>query len=258
MKLYFKYLKINLKSALEYKWSFILAFLSQIAIVFTSYFVIVSLFDKFNNIKGFTVHEVLLTFAIVQFGFAFNEVFFRGIDKFDRLIINGGYDRLLIRPRNIFLQILGSEFQFVKLSRMLQALFILGIALFNLTIDWNIYKMFTILFMLLSSILIFLGIFILGASYCFFTIEGLEARNLFTYGGREMAGYPIGVFKKGFVLFFTFIIPFAFVNYYPLLYITGRNTNTLYAFSPIAVLLFIIPCLFIFKWSSKHYLSVGS
>ncbi len=258
MKLYFRYLKINFKSELEYKWSFFLALISQIAIVFTSYFVIVSLFEKFGNIKGFTVYEILLTFSIIQFGFAFNEVFFRGIDKFDHLIIQGGYDRLLIRPRNIFLQVLGSEFQFIKVSRMLQAVVILVIALINLDINWSLYKIIAILLMLFSSILIFLGIFILGAAYCFFTIEGLEARNLFTYGGREMAEYPISVFQKGFVLFFTFIIPFAFVNYYPLLYITGRKANLWYAFSPLVVFLFLIPCICIFHFSSKHYLSVGS
>lgn len=258
MKLYFKYLKMGFKSELQYKWSFFLALLSQIMIVLTSYFVIVSLFQKFGNIKGFTVYDVLLTFSIIQFGFSFNEVFFRGIDKFDHLIVNGGFDRLLIRPRSIFLQVLGSEFQFVKLSRMLQALVILGIALFHQSISWNGYKVLALILMLMSSILIFLEIFILGASYCFFTIEGLEARNLFTYGGREFSQYPIGVFPKGIVFFFSFVIPFAFVNYYPLLYLLEQRQHPIYAFSPLVVVLFLFPCILVFQRSSKHYLSVGS
>ncbi|MDD3341193.1 MAG: ABC-2 family transporter protein [Bacilli bacterium] len=258
MKLYFKYLVVAFKSELQYKWSFLLAFLSQIVIVFTSYFMITSLFDKFGNIKGFTVHEVLLTFAVIQFGFSFSEVFFRGVDKFDRLIVEGGYDRLLIRPRNIFLQVLGSEFQFVKLSRMLQAIIILGMALLQLHIAFDVFKVIALVLMLLSSIFIFLGIFILGASYCFFTVEGLEARNLFTYGGREITKYPVGVFNKNILWFFTFIFPFAFVNYYPLLYVTGKLQNPIYAFSPMIAMLFLIPCIFIFEKSSRRYLSTGS
>ena len=58
------------------------------------------MFTRFDNIKGFTMYEVLLCFSIIQFGFAFNEVFARGVDKFDDLIIQGNFDRLLLRPKN--------------------------------------------------------------------------------------------------------------------------------------------------------------
>ena len=89
-------------------------------------------------------------------------------------------------------------------------------------------KIITLIFMLISGIAVFLSIFILAASYCFLTVKGLEVRNVLTYGCREMAQYPIGIFKKGFVTFFTFIIPFGFVNYYPLLFILGKETNKLF------------------------------
>ena len=52
--------KINLKSQLEYKSSFIMSSISQFFVFFTYYFVIIALFDKFSNIRGFTVYEVLL------------------------------------------------------------------------------------------------------------------------------------------------------------------------------------------------------
>ena len=89
MKLYLNSLALHLKSELEYRMSFIISFLSQILIFFTYYFVIIALFSKFNNIKGFTLYEVLLCFSIIHFGFAFNETFFRGVDKFDKFIIGG-------------------------------------------------------------------------------------------------------------------------------------------------------------------------
>ena len=112
--------------------------------------------------------------------------------------------------------------------------------------------------MLLSSILIFLGIFILAASYCFLTVKGLEIRNVFTDGGKHMAQYPIGIFKKGFVFFFTFIIPFGFVNYYPLLYLLGRTNNKLIIISPLITVIYLIPCILIFYKGIKRYSSVGS
>lgn len=258
MKLYFKALGLHLKSMLEYKASFVLSFLSQILVVFSYYFIILALFDKFDNIKGFTLYEVLLCFAVIQFGFSFCEVFARGIDRFDRLIINGGFDRLLLRPKNLILQVLCSDADFIRFSRLLQALVILVIALLNLNIEWNLLRVICLILMMFSSIAIFFGIFLLAASYCFITVQGLEVRSVFTDGGKHMAQYPIGIFKKGFIFVFTFIIPYAFVNYYPLLYFIGKSNNILYVFSPLIVFLYLIPCFWVFKRGIKRYASVGS
>ena len=258
MKIYFKSLGMHLKGELEYRVNFILSFLSQILVFFTYYFVILALFTKFDHIKGFTLYEVLFCFSIIQFGFSFNEVFARGVDRFDNLIIQGGFDRLLLRPQNIILQVLCSDSDFVKASRLIQAVIVMVVALLNLQIPWNFMRVITVLLMLFSSCVIFFGIFLMAASYCFYTVQGLEVRNVFTDGGKHMAQYPIGVFSKGFVLFFTFVIPYAFVNYYPLLYVLGRNDNILYGLSPLLVVLYLIPCIIVFYLGMKRYASVGS
>ena len=243
MKCYLRALSLHLKSELEYRTSFIFSFISQIVIFFSYYFVILSLFSKFDNIKGFTLYEVLLCFSIIQFGYSFNEVFARGLDKFDNLIVQGGFDRLLLRPKSIIIQVLYNESDFVKTSRLFHALIILVVALTHLNIEWSIMKVICLLLMIISATLIFFSIFLLAASYCFITVQGLEVRNVFTDGGKHMAQYPIGIFSKGFIYFFTFIIPYAFVNYYPLLYVLGKKNNILYAFSPLLLFIYVIPCI---------------
>jgi len=258
MSLYFKFMKIHFKSELQYKLSFALSFISQFIVFFGYYFTIICLFDKFSNIKGFTLYDVLLTFGIIQFGFSFCETFFRGIDQFDDLIVNGTFDRLLVRPQNILLQVFANEVSFIKASRLIQSIIILIIAIINLEVVWSIDKIFTLIFMLIASIFVFLSIFILAASYCFFTIKGLEVRNVFTDGGKHMAQYPIGIFKKGFVFVFTYIIPYGFVNYYPLLYLLDKQTNQLLIFSPLITILYLIPSILIFYKGIKRYSSVGS
>ena len=258
MSLYLKYLKIHFKSDLQYKLSFIMSFISQFFVFFGYYFTILCLFDKFSNIKGFTLYEVLLTFGVIQFGFSFCETFFRGIDQFDHLILRGDFDRLLLRPRNLLLQIFCEKVDFIKFSRLLQSIIVLIIAIIKVDVNWNIEKIITLLFMLISSIFIFLSIFIFTASYCFFTVKGLEVRNVLTDGSKHMAQYPIGIFKKGFVMFFTVIIPFGFVNYYPLLYILGSTNNKLLIISPLITIIYLIPSIIIFYKGVKKYSSVGS
>ena len=240
MKIYLKSLSMHLRCELQYRVSFILSFLSQILVFFSYYFALLALFTKFNNIKGFTLYEVLLCFSIIQFGFSFNELFARGIDRFDRLIISGDFDRLLLRPRSTLLQALCYDSDFVKASRLIQSIIVLIVSILHLDISWNIMRVFTLLFMF------------------FYSVQGLEVRNVFTDGGKHMAQYPIGVFSKGFVWFFTFIIPYSCVNYYPLLYFLGKSNSLLYAFSPLLVILYLIPSIFTFNLGMKRYTSVGS
>ena len=251
-------LKLNIKSQLEYKASFIMDAISQFFVFFTYYFTIIAIFNRFNNIKGFNVYEILLCFSIIQFGFAFTETFFRGIDKFEDLIIDGYLDRFLVRPRGILYQTLCQRIHLVKIFRVLQALIIMGIALINLNINWDITKIIVLILMIISSVLIFFGLFVLMASYCFITIQGLEVKNLVTDGGKNLAQYPISIYKKGVVFIFTFIVPYAFINYYPLLYFLGKTNNIFYMFSPLLVFIFLIPCLLSFKIGLKHYSSTGS
>ncbi len=258
MNIYFKSLKLHLKSLLEYKASFIISFLSQILVFFSYYFVIVSLFSKFSNVKGFTLYEVLLCFSIIQIGFAFNEIFSRGIDTFENLIINGNFDRILLRPKNILLQAMASDADYVKASRLIQAFIILIIALINLKIKLTLFHIILLLLMIISSIITFFCIFLVSASFCFITIQGLEARNVLTAGGKEIAQYPIGIFKKNIAFIFTFIIPYGLVNYYPLLYFLGRVNKLSYAFSELLVIFYLIPSIYIFYKGIKRYSSTGS
>lgn len=256
--MYISNMLLQLKCQLEYKTSFILTFISQFGVFFTYYFIIIALFQKFDNISGYTVYEVLLCFSIINFGFSFNETFFRGIDLFEDFIIDGSLDRLLVRPRNILFQVMCSKMDFIKVSRMLQSLIIFYIAIKHIDIRWNVLNIILIIVMFLSAIILFFGIFLLTASYCFITVHGLEVKNLLTDGGKHMAQYPIGIFKKGFIFIFTFIIPYASVNYYPLLYLLGRSDNLLYLLSSLLVIVYLIPCIWIFNLGLKHYSSIGS
>ena len=256
--MFFESVRLNIKRHIEYKSSFILNMISQFTVFFGHYFTVIALFNKFDNIRGFSLFEVLLCFSIIHFGFSIVETFFRGIDKFENLIIDGSLDRFLVRPRSILFQVICSDIDLMKIFRVFQSILLLIISIVNLDINFNLSKIIVLILMLISSILIFFGIFVLTASYCFITVQGLEVKNLLTNGGRYLAQYPISIYKKGVVIFFTFVIPYAFINYYPLLYFLDKEDNILYMFSPFLVLLFLIPCLLSFKIGLKHYNSTGS
>ncbi|MGI5957821.1 MAG: ABC transporter permease [Massiliimalia sp.] len=258
MKLYWKYFSIHLRSVMQYKTSFLLTVLGQFFTSFTMLFGVYFLMSRFHQVEGFSLAEVLLCFAIMQLSLTVAEVFARGFDLFPMMLGNGEFDRILVRPRNVILQVLGSKMEFSRLGRLIQAILVYAYAIPNCGVHWTLLKVLTLILMNVCGSLVFVAMFVIYASVCFFTIQGLETLNILIYGGREFGQYPFSIYGKWVLRFVTYVFPLALVQYYPLLYITGRSDSLFFVFVPVLALLFWIPSLMLWKIGTKHYQSTGS
>ena len=54
------------------------------------------------------------------------------------------------------------------------------------------------------------------------------------------------------------MIPFALVQYYPLMYLIGRHNDARAMLLPVIACVFIIPCYLFWKFGVRHYRSTGS
>lgn len=258
MKLIRNYLSIHLKIALEYRSSFILTAFSQSIIMFVELFTVVSLFNKFKLLNTYNVYELLLGFSCLWLGYSFSEMFGRGFDDFYKLIVNGDFDILLIRPRGIFVQIFGSNICYEKCGRVLFALVLYIYSAIKVINVFSITKILLLLLMIIGCITVIVSVLIIGASFAFITIQGLEFINIFTNGTRQVAQYPMSIYKKPVLIFFSTIVPISLVNYYPLEYLSGRSDNLLYVIMPLFTFLFLFLSTKIFMIGLNKYKSTGS
>lgn len=258
MKLYFKYFSIHLKSQMQYKATFFLNFFGRIVMSFGTVASVLFMFTRFNEVDGFTVSQILLCTSVVSMAFSLAEVFARGFDIFPRLLGNGEFDRILVRPRGIIFQVLASHIEFLRLGIFIQAVAVLLYAIPNSGVIWTADKIVTLLLMIFCGAAVFFGLYIIYASFAFFTTEGLEFMNILTYGGREFGRYPYVIYGDGILKFLTYIIPLALIQYYPLLYLLDRTQSKLYMFTPVISLLFIIPSYTFFLTGLRRYKSTGS
>lgn len=258
VRLYLHYVSINIRCMMQYKTSFFLSALGQFLVSFNVFLGIFFMFQRFHQVDGFTYSQVLLCFSIILLEFALAEMFARGFDMFSGTVKTGEFDRILVRPQNEIVQVLGSKFELTRIGRMIQAIvmFIYGIA--KSEVDWDFTKVLTVIFMLIGGTVVFASLFIIYAALCFFTLDGLEFMNIFTDGAREFGKYPIGVYGEKMLLFTTFFVPYALIQYYPLLYILGQRTSIFYIFLPLLACLFAVPALLLWKFGVRHYKSSGS
>lgn len=258
MRLYLKYLGIQLRCQMQHKGSFFMNMFGQMLTSLTTFFGVYFMFLRFNTVAGFTFEEVLLCFATVLLCFSAAECFGRGFDAFSRMLGNGQFDRILVRPRNEVLQVLGTNTDFTRLGRFLEAVAVFIYAVPRCGVSWTWDKIATLVLMLACGTAVFIGLFVVYASLCFFTTEGLEFINIFTDGGREFGRYPFSIYGEGVLKYFTFVIPLALFQYYPFLYLLGRAAHWWYALLPLASTLFLIPCFLLWKLGVRHFRSTGS
>ena len=222
LRLYCRYISLSVRAQMQYRASFFMLTVGLFLLSLLEFCGILILFDRFGQLRGWTLPEIALFYGMVHMAFALAEAAARGFDTFSGMVKSGDFDRLLLRPRSTILQLAGQELQLRRIGRFLQALGVLLWGSQNLEIAWSLAKVGLVGLSVLGGASVFYGLFVLQATLCFWTTEGLEIANSVTNGGTETAQYPLSIYRDWFRRFFTFLVPLACVSYYPALAVLDR------------------------------------
>jgi ABC-2 type transport system permease protein len=262
IRLYLHYISFSMRTQLQYRASFVLQSIALFLITFAEFLALAAVFRRFGSVQGWTLPEVALLYGIISVSFAVAEAVPRGFDVFPRYLRSGDFDRILLRPRSAMLQVLGAEFQLMRVGRLAQALLVLGWAIWKLDIHWTFATMILLPAAILGGACLFSGLFIISAVVCFWTIESVEIVNCATYGGVETGQYPLTIYRPWFRRFFTFVVPLATINFFPAQIMLGRSgggiEGALMWLSPLAGVAFLGACLVLWRIGVRHYGSTGS
>lgn len=262
LSLYFHFVKLRIRSQMEYRLSFVIDVIAQASIAVTDFLMIALLFNRFKALADWSLWEVGFLYGMLGICFAVAEMIGRGFDVFQQSIVRGDFDTILIRPLGTFYQVLSQEFLLRRAGRIAQAFVVLLLANSQLTIVWSLPKVGYLLIALVSGTCFFLGLFVIGATTCFWTVQSIEIINIFTHGGVFMGSYPFSIYKWWFRHFFTFIVPLACVNYFPALFLLDKvgpsgASPIGVQLAPFAGFLFLGITALFWNWGVLRYQSTG-
>ena len=108
----------------------------------------------------------------------------------------------------------------------------------------------------------FSSIWVVGACIAFWTTDGGEFTNAFTYGGTFLAQYPVDIYSAWLRRFLAYVVPLAFVCYFPSLYVLGKPDplglpRLLDFASPLVALAAALAAGMIWRGAVRHYRSAG-
>lgn len=253
---------VNIRAVLEYRGDTAVWILFGILWQTSTLIFAAVLVTRFNGLGGWPSIGVVLIAGVRLLSHGFYVLIFYNFGTLPQLIEEGRFDGYFLRPVPIFTQLLLSSFNVNAVGDLLVAFTLCAVALPQIAIDWTLGKVLFLVAGVIGGTLIEAAIQMVAA--CFLlrspgtrAVPGFIDEMFGTFGN-----YPLTILPGSLQGIFTFVLPLAFVAYFPVsvvLDLTPRDgfLSFLAHISPLVGLLLFLGARWIWKRSLRTYASVG-
>lgn len=261
--LYWTFIKISLKTMVEYRTETIIMGLAQIAGYFADFLVIAVMVSKFQTMGGWNAYEIMLLYAFNLLAYAVASLFlYRTCNNLAGQIRTGELDAILTKPTNPLMYLCTSGFVTGYWAHILLSLVLMCFCFLKLGVAFTFSKILLLILSIIGGALIQGAIILITTVPAFWTVKGDAIREI-PWVARDFIQYPITIYHKAIQFLLTFVVPYAFISFFPLQYFLGKNDFSFFhpAFqflTPIVgIVLFFLAYRF-WLYGLKHYNSSGS
>ncbi|WNB90744.1 ABC-2 family transporter protein [Bacillus sp. NEB1478] len=261
MNLFIKLVSGSIRSQMQYKINFLVSSLSYGLIMAVDFILLAAILHRFDNVKGWNLYEVGLLYGISSVALTLYRVFGVEIHNFEKYMVEGEFDSLLIRPVSPLSLLLTKNLDLSRIGGTVQGVLILAISIIGLNLE-N-FDMFLLLIYLpitiISGIIICFSLGLLTATIAFWT-QRIKDFQVFTlYAPFNAANYPMNIYPSWLKLIFFTVIPVGFMNYTPILFLLDKGGSMWnLALPPAVALIFLFFTLRFWQFGIRHYHSTGS
>lgn len=261
--IYLRLISARIRAQLQYRLSFLLDVLGSFFLTIIDFLAIIVIFYHLPALAGWTLEEVAFLYGTSYVIFKLVDMLIGHLDGLGDQVQAGQFDMIMVRPLGALFQVVTLDFGMRQLGAVLQGLIIFGLALWRVDIDWNTGRVLLLAQMPFSGALIFASVWVAGHTIIFWITRGREAINAFTYGGNMFTTYPIQIYGAWLRRLLAFVIPLAFVNYLPALYILDKPNplgvpDALRFASPLVAVIAALVAWRLWNFGVRHYRSTGS
>lgn len=218
---YARIARMWIRASLAYPLSFALLTLSSLVMTALDFVGIWLMFHTVDHLGDFDLREIALLYGASGLGIGVADMLIGSVEQLGQHVRTGSLDTMLLRPVPLLVQVCADRFALRRLGRISQAtvVFAWGAGI----VDWTPGRILVALGMVAGAILLYFGLFVGFSCIQFWTQDATEFANAFTYGGNTITQYPLSIYPQAVVRSLTFVLPIAFVSWYPCLTLLGRT-----------------------------------
>lgn len=255
--------RLAIQRQLEYP----LFLVSWLLLIPTQYFAGVWLLKvltvRFQPLNGWDFPELAFLYGLGLLSHGLNVVLFIQAWHIDGMVIRGGFDRMLLRPMNVFFQFVVNYFNFIGLIDLIPGTIIFLYACKLVGFDWtfaNIVKLFLVVG---GGTLIRASIFTVLGSIAFWTKKSASLVGMTLALQERTTMYPLQLYPYTIQVILSFVIPIGFISFYPAVEFLGKTDgfqlpSGLALWTPVIGLISFVVSHAVFHVGLRNYESSGS
>ena len=248
------------KSIVQSKANFLIGligfFLTQITGILFLYLV----FEQVPVLADWNLDQLIFIYGFAQIPRGIDHLFTDNIWLLAwQFVVNGKFDRYMLRPMNLFLQVIFEKLQPDALGELLVGSILIAISLAKGVVVIDGVNIIFLVVSVFAGAIIYTAIKLLFASFAFWI--KVSGPVLYTaYQLADFAKYPTGIYVKGVRFIITWVIPFAFVAYLPASYflVPGVSALSTIGVECILAVVFFAIAYAVFKAGTRAYESAGN
>ncbi|MEG6522503.1 ABC transporter permease [Desulfotomaculum sp. 1211_IL3151] len=262
IRMYLYMVGASIRAQMQYRYAFVMNILGWAMTYAGTAITMWVLLYSFGAIEGWTFWELIFLFALAVLSWGVCMVFFFHFRGLDQYIVNGTFDRFLVRPMHPFFHFMAMKFDVGAFGQFLFSTIAVALAYHHLQMHWPLWKWLVFGGAVVGGTLIQGGLLILISAIAFWTTRSERLYWAVMWPAKSLMNYPLTIYPPGVQWVVTFILPFAFVNYLPSLLLldkTGGGYAPYWGFlSPVVGPIFFWLCLRFWMHGLNHYKSAGS
>lgn len=253
----------NIRPKFQFISNSLMGIFGLILLSITSAFSLFILLKNLPGMDGWTIWQLLFLNGFWRVAHGLFLLFGQATWTISNKVRMGTMDRLLVRPMNPLSQLFMSEFNISGLGYIVGGFIIFTIAAHNIGGFWSVYNLALSLIVILVGFFIEVALFLMVGTLSFWVTETAGINAILLNFITNFHQYPLSIFGIALQVILTFIIPIAFINYYPSFLILNIhsevtiNSNLIY-FGPLIAALFMVFAIRFWMYGIKKYNSTGS
>jgi ABC-2 type transport system permease protein len=227
---------------------------------FATLFIMVS---SFKSLAGWSGDDILFLYAVYLLSYALAaSLFFNPCTHLASKIHTGEFDIALTKPLSPFGHEVCMGFNFGYLSHITLSIVVMIAASVRAGLRFDFLGFLFFLYMLLGAVMVQAAFLIFSSAFSFFLINYNPVFNIIE-SFKSFVNYPLHIYPALLQFVLTFVVPIAFINFYPAAAILGKNPGTVFPVEPaaaapvIGMILFVLSIMF-WNWALSKYQSTGS
>lgn len=252
---FFQYAKVRL----AYRGDFLVSIATTLLATVFGIALVFLLFHKAPQIAGWYFEEILFLYGFGLIPLSLFNIVSINLYYFGQsYIVEGKFDRILLRPVHSLFQVMSEQFRLESLSDTAVGIAIVVYVSRHVGLGHGLLDWLFLAFAALCGCLIYVAVFLMLTSVSFWVEDRVgivpPVYNMLAFGR-----YPLTIYHRSIQFLLSWIIPFGFATFYPsatLLAHVGYNRYSLLL--PVVTTVFLTAAIFLWNRGVQSYSSTGS